>query len=1144
MIREVNASTHVITTVAGNGSWGYRGDGGPATSAELDAPGGIALDADGDLFIADTNNNCVREVTASTQVIATFAGDRPGDNDPATAVALNGPDGVAADASGDLFIADTGNNCIREVNAATGLVTTVAGSGFPGHSGDGGPATAAELHYPGGIAVDASGDLFIADTYNNCVREVNASTGDITTVAGNGVAGYSGDGGQATNAELDRPCSLAVDADGNLFIADEKNNCIREVNATTGVITTVAGNGTGGFSGDGGLATSAELDSPDGIAVDSGGDLFIADTSNNRIREVNATTHVITTVAGNGTAGYSGDGGQATNAELYYPASIALDASGDLFIADTCNHRIREVNASTGVITTVAGSASYGYGGDGGQATAAQLLEPCDVALDSIGDLFILDEGVVRKVVLQQETINVAAAVLTVTAGSASKTYGQTLSFAGTEFTTSGLVNGDSVTGVTLTSTGAAASTAPGSYAIVPTSAVGSDLGNYTITYVPGSLTVTPAPLTITADDQSMVYGAALPSLTASFSGFVNGDSAAKLTAQPQLTTTATVDSQVSGSPYSITVGGAADPDYTITYVPGSLTVTPAPLTITADDQNMVYGAALPALTASFSGFVNGDSAANLTAQPQLTTTATVGSQVSGSPYSITVRGAADPDYTITYVPGSLTVTPAPLTITADDQSMVYGAALPALTASFSGFVNGDSAANLTAQPQLTTTATVGSQVSGSPYSITVRGAADPDYTITYVPGSLTVTPAPLTITADDQSMVYGAALPALTASFSGFVNGDSAANLTAQPQLTTMATVGDQVSGSPYSITVGGAADPDYTITYVPGSLTVTPAPLTITADDQNMVYGAALPALTASFSGFVNGDSAANLTAQPQLTTTATVGSQVSGSPYSITVGGAADPDYTVTYVPGSLTVTPALLTITADDQNMVYGAALPALTASFSGFVNGDSAANLTAQPQLTTTATVGSQVSGSPYSITVGGAADPDYTITYVPGSLTVTPATLTVTADDQTRVYGAADPLLTASFSGFVNGETLATSGISGVPSLTAGDTAASPVGSYAIVAAQGTLAAEDYTFSFVNGTLTVTQEVMTVDGPLALACLEASGNLAVVVDSGGDLTVNSPVTLDADGAVSVVQTGRITVPGINARIGRDGHRPR
>ena len=386
VIREVNASTHVITTVAGNGSWGYRGDGGPATSAELDAPGGIALDADGDLFIADTNNNCVREVTASTQVIATFAATRPGDNDPATAVGgLNGPDGVAADASGDLFIADTGNNCIREVNAATGLVTTVAGSGFPGHSGDGGPATAAELHYPGGIAVDASGDLFIADTYNNCVREVNASTGDITTIAGNGVAGYSGDGGQATNAELDRPCSLAVDSDGNLYIADEKNNCIREVNATTGVITTVAGNGTGGFSGDGGLATSAELDSPDGIAVDSGGDLFIADTSNNRIREVNATTHVITTVAGNGTAGYGGDGGQAINAELYYPASIALDASGDLFIADTCNHRIREVNASAGVITTVAGSASYGYGGDGGQATAAQLLEPCDVAWTQSG---------------------------------------------------------------------------------------------------------------------------------------------------------------------------------------------------------------------------------------------------------------------------------------------------------------------------------------------------------------------------------------------------------------------------------------------------------------------------------------------------------------------------------------------------------------------------------------------------------------------------------------------------------------------------------------------------------------------------------------------------------------------------------------
>ena len=402
--------------------------------------------------------------------------------------------------------------------------------------------------------------------------------------------------------------------------------------------------------------------------------------------------------------------------------------------------------------------------------------------------------------------------------------------------------------------------------------------------------------------------------MTASYSGFVNGDAAASLNTPPKLSTAATATSHVAGNPYSITVSGVVDPDYSISYVSGSLTVTTAPLTITANNQNKVYGAALPALTVTYAGLVNGDTPATFSASPNaaptVTTTATAASHVAGSPYAITAAAAADSDYTISYVAGSLAITPAPLTVTAVNQSKVYGAALPALTASYSGLVNGDTPASLTSTATLTTTATASSQV-GS-YAITAAGAADPDYTIAYTNGTLTVTPAPLTITANNQTKVYGAPLPTLTDSYTGFVNGDTAASLTTQPTLSTTATAASHVGS--YPITASGAADPDYTISYVAASLTVTPAPLSITAVNQTKVYGQANPALTVSYSGFVNGDTSASLTTPPTITTTATTLSLVSGSPYSITASCAVDPNYAISYVAGNLTIDPDATTVTA--------------------------------------------------------------------------------------------------------------------------------------------------------------------------------------------------------------------------------------
>ncbi len=260
------------------------------------------------------------------------------------------------------------------------IIQTVAGNGGAGYSGDNSPATAATLNLPADVAVDAAGDIFIADTHNNVIREINAVTHIITTVVGDGTAAYSGDGDQATAASLNDPFEVALDAAGDLFIVDQGNDVIREVNAVTHIITTVAGNGTYGYSGDGGQATAASLDVPSGIALDSAGDIYIADYENCRILEVNAVTHIITTVAGNGTVGFSGDGGQATAAALDGPQGIALDAAGDLFIDDYGNERIREVNAVTQVITTIAGNGSVGYQRrwrPGHRRLAARSLWPC-----------------------------------------------------------------------------------------------------------------------------------------------------------------------------------------------------------------------------------------------------------------------------------------------------------------------------------------------------------------------------------------------------------------------------------------------------------------------------------------------------------------------------------------------------------------------------------------------------------------------------------------------------------------------------------------------------------------------------------------------------------------------------------------------
>ncbi len=300
---------------------------------------------------------------------------------------FNSPSDVAIDTFGNVYIADWYNARIRKINAL-GIIKTIAGTGRQGYSGDAGPATAAKINYPNRITLDQAGNIYFTDVFYNSVRKIDTS-GVITTFAGNGKAGHSGDNDLAILASINYPSGLACDKKGNVFISDRQNNCIRKVDAN-GIITTIAGNGDAGFTGDGGYATGAQLFSPNGIAVDTAGNVLIA-TADHHIRKV-TPQGMITTIAGNGNVGYTGDGNMATAATLSNPAAVATDVFGNIFIADFDNNKIRVINKE-GIINTLAGTNKEGFSGDGGLANAAQLFSPSGLVADNRGLIYVADNG-------------------------------------------------------------------------------------------------------------------------------------------------------------------------------------------------------------------------------------------------------------------------------------------------------------------------------------------------------------------------------------------------------------------------------------------------------------------------------------------------------------------------------------------------------------------------------------------------------------------------------------------------------------------------------------------------------------------------------------------------------------------------------
>jgi sugar lactone lactonase YvrE len=362
----VDHAAQIITVVAGNGTLGFGGDGGPASSASLSTYVYPLVDASGNIFIVDQRSDRIRRIDATSQIITTVAGGGTGgDGGPASSAVLSSGQGVGVDRSGNILIPDEGNYRLRRVDASTGIITTVAGNGIANLNliGDNSPASAG--FFPSGVALDAAGDLFIENAGGYAIREVNAVTGNITTIAGNGTPGYSGDGCPATNASLNltQTPGVTLDSSGNLFIADTYNCAIRRVDANTQTITTFAGNGACGYGGDGGPAAGASLTNPYAVAFDSMGNLFIA--GGNRLRRVDSVTGIISTVAGNGSQGLGGDGGPAVNALLDIDIGLAVDSSGNIYIFEQGNRRVRRISAfpfaslsSSSVAFTPSGSGS------------------------------------------------------------------------------------------------------------------------------------------------------------------------------------------------------------------------------------------------------------------------------------------------------------------------------------------------------------------------------------------------------------------------------------------------------------------------------------------------------------------------------------------------------------------------------------------------------------------------------------------------------------------------------------------------------------------------------------------------------------------------------------------------------------------
>ncbi len=667
-------------------------------------------------------------------------------------------------------------------------------------------------------------------------------------------------------------------------------------------------------------------------------------------------------------------------------------------------------------------------------------------------------------------TASITAKGLTITADDKSREYDGT-TFSGFTASYNGFVSGEDETNLsgTLTFSGdATTNPGAGTHTITPG---GFTSDNYDITFTDGSLEITQAPLTITADNQAKTYdGTVFSGFTVTYSGFVNSETQSNLSGSLTFSGDATTET-VAGT-HTITPGGFTSDNYAITFTDGSLEITRATLTITADNQTKVYdGTVFSSFTASYDGFVNSETQSNLGGSLAFSGDATTETGV--GTHTITPGGFTSDNYDITFTDGSLEITRAALTITADDQSKTYdGITFSGFTATYDGFVNSETQSNLGGSLAFSGDATT--QTGVGTHTITPGGFTSDNYDITFTDGSLEITQAPLTITADDKSKEYdGTVFSGFTVTYDGFVNSETQSNLSGSLTFSGAATT--ETGAGTHTITPGGFTSDNYDITFADGSLEITRAALTITADDQSKVYdGELFSPFTASYSGFVNGETQSNLSGS--LTFSGSATTETGAGTHTITPGGFTSDNYDITFTDGSLEITRATLTITADNQTKVYdGTVFSGFTVSYDGFVNSETQSNLGGTLAFSGDATT--QTGVGSYTITPGGLTSDNYTITFTDGSLEITRATLTITADNQTKVYdGTVFSGFTASYSGFVNSENQ--SNLSGSLAFSGDATTETGVGSYILT--PGGFTSDNYDITFTDGSLEITQAPLTI----------------------------------------------------------------
>lgn len=942
--------------------------------------------------------------------IDTVAGYGPagyaGDNGSATAADLNGPHSVAIDATGNIYIADMWNNCIRKVTASTGIITTVAGNGTAGYSGDGGAAASAELYHPSGVALDTAGNIYIADFANNRIRKVTVSTNFISTVAGNGTAGYNGDGGSAISAVLNTPYSVAVDASGNIYISDTNNYRVRKVTASTGVISTVAGTGTGGYSGNGGAATSAKISQPMGLALDAASNVYFADWGNAVIREVTASTGNISTVAGSGSNGFSGDGGPATTAKLYYPYGVAVDTAGNIYIADDVNNRVRKVTASTGNISTVAGNGAAGYSGDGGAATSAALEYPYGVALDTANNIYIADEGNnrIRAVAQVKATPSISAACSPnpITYGSQTTTCTATIS-GGATGTVTWTINGGAWTTTSLsggaTSAGGFSGWNAGTYTIGV--AYGGDSNNNPVSSST-TLSISKATPTVSVfcSPNPITYGGAnsVCTISASDSGTVSGTvsltyNGTAWTTLPLSSGSATATWSSTSGIGTYTIGATYNGDSNNTTATGSGTVTvnktSPTVSLSSSVNPLIYGG-LSVFTATINGGQSPSGTVTFQVNGQTFGTATVSGGVAIYNGTNEVWTAGTDTISAIYsgdgdnggATGTLTETINKATPTiswATPAAITYGTALSATQFNASSTVAG----TFVYTPVTGTVLTAGS----STLSVTLTPTDSTDYNTASATVTLTVNKATPTITwATPAAITYGTALSAT--------------------QLNAFSTTAGTFVYTPSAGTVLGAGSRTVSVAFTPTdmtdyntatatvTLTVNKATPTITwATPAAITYGTALNATQLDASSTTAG----SFQYTPASGIVLTAGIQT----LSVTLFPTDTTDYNTATATVMLTVNRATPTITWTTPTAItYGAALNATQLDASSGVAGAFAYS----PASGTVLTAGSHT----LSVTLTPTDITDYNSATQTVLLTVNKATPAITwATPAAITYGTA-----------------------------------------------------------------------------------------------------------------------------------------